>query len=302
MKCAEEKVAAFIERPDLSLSGALIYGEDSFLVGTNKRALMKSALGENAGDDLYVLTLDPARVKRDEELVHAVLTSRSLLPGRQVALLESATNEHTKSVARALEDPDPEDAFLIVVSGDLKAQSSLRKLFESSPKAIAVPSVARPPTGSDLRQRFRKRNMPAPTADALDRLVTLAGEMSWGEFESLFEKLCLYTQESGNETTVADIDACAPLDRTVQVDELVDALADGRPPRGRSPPASPGRQGNRCRYHRDPGNPPVPAHAPGGRLGTGIPRHPVRTLPPADAPLAAPGTGRALPEVESRTT
>ncbi len=227
MKCPVEKVGSFIEKPDLSLSGALIYGEDSFLVGTNKRVLLKNAVGENDGDDLYILTLDPARVKRDEELVHSVLTSRSLLPGRRVALLESATNEHTKSVARALEDPDPEDAFLIVVAGDLKTQSTLRKLFESAAKAIALPSVAKPPTVPDLRQRFRERNMPAPTADALDRLVALAGEISWGEFESLFEKLSLYMRENGNETTVADIDACAPFDRTVQVDELVDALATG---------------------------------------------------------------------------
>ena len=227
MKCPSEKVRGFVERPDLSLSAALIYGADPILVSENRRRLQRGALGEQAGDDLYLLTLDPSAVQRDAGLVHAALTSRSLLPGRQVALLEPATNAHTGSIARALEDPDPDDAFLIVVAGDLKTQSTLRKLFESASKAIALPSEAVQPTPQDLRRRFGDRKLPPPTQDALARLTTLAGEMSWGEFESLFEKLAIYLQGRTDETLLADVDACAPLDRTVQVDEIVDAVATG---------------------------------------------------------------------------
>ena len=227
MKCPAKDARNFIERPDLSLSGVLIYGPDPVLASENKRRLLQTVLGERAGDDLYVLTLDPREAQRDNEAVHAALTSRSLLPGRRVAVLDSATNAHTRSIARALEDPDPEDAFLIVVAGDLKHQSTLRKLFESAGTAMALPSEAQQPTAQDLRRRFEELGMPAPARDALERLVALAGEMSWGEFESLFQKLVLYMHGSTDAAVVADVDACAPLDRSVQIDALVDAVATG---------------------------------------------------------------------------
>ena len=227
MKCSPDEALRFIERPDLSLSGALIFGEDPVLVSEHKRRLLRSVLGDRAGDDLYLLTLDPGVAQRDEEAVHAVLTSRSLLPGRQVALLDSATNAHTKSVARALEDPDPEDAFLIVAAGDLKFQSTLRKLFDAARTAISLPAEVKQPTAQDLRRRFQESGMPAPSRDAVDRMASLSREITWGEFESLFDKLALYMHGKTDETSVADVDACAPLDRTVQLDELVDAVATG---------------------------------------------------------------------------
>ena len=227
MKCSAVQARNFVERPDLSYSAALVYGEDPILVSEYKRRLVRNALAENAGDDLYLLTLDPADTQRDAGAVHAALTSRSLLPGRQVALLTQATNKHTKAVGRALEDPDSEDAFLVVTAGDLKPQSSLLKLFETSRNAVALPSQSTPPTTQELRQRFQDRGMPPPTQDAADRLALLSRNMTWGEFESFFEKLATYLRGERSRTEIADVDACAPRDRTVQVDEIVDAVAGG---------------------------------------------------------------------------
>ncbi len=227
MRCPAEETPRFVRQPDLSLSAALIYGPDPILASENKRLLLEQAAGENAGDDMFVVTLDPSQAQRSGESVRSALTSCGLLPGRRVALLEPATNLHANSVAYALEDADPEDAFLIVVAGDLKPQSPLRKLFESSKRAIALPSEAKPPAPHEIRQRFEDRNLPPPSRNAVERLALLAGEMTWGEFEALFAKLELYLRGQTGEATVGDVDACAPVDRTVQIDELVDAVASG---------------------------------------------------------------------------
>ena len=230
MRCAADQVQAFLREPDPTLSGALIHGTDPALAAECRRRLVRSVLGDLAGDDFYQLILDPGEVQRDAGSVHAALTARTLLPGRRVALLDSATHLHTRAIARALADPDPEDAFLIVVAGELKPQSTLRKLFESADRAMAVAAEARPPEAAELRRRFAKAGLPEPTPDALDRLLAVAREMSWGEFQTLFEKLRLYVRSDAEEVSLADVDACAPPEGTVQVDQLVDAVAGGDMP------------------------------------------------------------------------
>jgi len=227
MRCAPEKVDAFVRRPDKSLCAALVYGDDPILVSDLKRRLLRGILGDNASDGMYVNNLDPATVQRSAAEVVNAVTTQSMMPGRLAAVFEAATNRHTPAISRALAEPDPNNAFLLVTASDLRYNSSLRKLFESNPGAVALPAVAPEPTPQSMLARFRELGLPPASRDAGERLLTLAKELAWGEFESFLAKLATYMHGGGKEVTVGDVDACAPQSRAVEVDALVDAAAEG---------------------------------------------------------------------------
>ncbi len=125
----------------------LVYGSDAGAITERARHVERVALKRGGGDQVLrigsdELSSDPGRVV-DEAL------SASLFGGEPVIALRVLDGRHNViGSLQPLFDRPPEAAWLVVEAGELSPSSPLRKAFESSKHAAAIPTY--PLEGGDL--------------------------------------------------------------------------------------------------------------------------------------------------------
>lgn len=225
MKLSGRDAKRLIGSPDLSLSGVLIYGEDGVEVA-HRRAKLIAAITE--GDDLRLTRLSAADVRRDPASVLDAAKARGFFAGRQAVLIEDAGDGVTEALKAALEDVEPEDAFIVATAGILPARSKLRKLFEGSKTAAAAPCYADALDRDALRELLEEAGAKSIEDDALRDLEALVRDLDTGATRDLATRLALYAMDDGGVVSAAHLVACAPRGADADVDDMLDAVADGR--------------------------------------------------------------------------
>jgi DNA polymerase III subunit delta len=153
----------------------------------------------------------------------------SLFGGAPIIRLRVTDGRH--NVAGALEpliERPPEEAWVIVEAGELRPAAPLRKLFEQSRAAAAVPCYASDPEeiAALARQVLREAGLEAEP-DALDLLAAILGADRLATRNEL-EKLALYVHGK-DHVRVEDVEAVVGENVEVRNEEVVDAalLGDG---------------------------------------------------------------------------
>jgi DNA polymerase III subunit delta len=220
-----DKADAFLAAPPVGIRLFLIYGSDQGAITERARRLEQLALKRGGGDAAIrigsdELSADPGRVA-DEAF------SASLFGGEPVIALRMLDGRHNVigAVAPLLDRP-PESAWLIVEAGDLGKTSPLRKGFEESKSAAALPTYAL--EGAKLTAFiFAAAEEAGVEIDpaALELLSeSLAGDRlaSRGELEKLF----LYVQDT-RRVTLADAEAIVGETTEAQTDHVIDSALIG---------------------------------------------------------------------------
>lgn len=220
-------IDAFVARRDKDVAAVLVYGPDLGLVRERADKIARQVCPDFK-DPFNYLELAEADLKGDPARLADEAAALSMMGGERVVRIRTtgeAATPAAKLVVEGLEKGHLKATGIVVVeAGDLAKSSALRKLFEGSRAAVALPCYADAP--ADVRAlaeeaaraeglRFEK--------DALDLLVSLLGE-DRGVSRAEIDKLILYkgpkTLRQGPATiTLEDV-------RAMLVDTISDAAGE----------------------------------------------------------------------------
>ena len=220
-----DKADAFIAAPPENMRLFLVYGSDQGAITGRARLLEQFALKRGGGDTVVrfgsdELSADPGRIA-DEAY------SASLFGGEPVIALRVLDGRHNVIGAlQPLLDRPPNSAWVIVEASDLGKTSPLRKAFEDSRSAAALPTYAL--EGANLTAFIYAAAAEAGIEiepEALELLSeTLAGDRlaSQGELEKLF----LYVHDT-RRVRLEDAAAIVGETTEAETDQVIDSALVG---------------------------------------------------------------------------
>jgi DNA polymerase-3 subunit delta len=187
------------------------------------------AVAGSLDDPFTVVRLDSADIAGDTRRLADEAYTISLTGGRRAVWLRL---EGPRNVVPALEPlfaAPPRDSVVVVEAGDLRPGHAVRKLFEGSGAAVAIACY-----GDEARdvERLARETLEAAglalDADARQALALLLGA-DRGATRAELEKLALYCQGTGR-VILADVEAVIGDASALQIDAVIDAVAEGRLP------------------------------------------------------------------------
>lgn len=232
-------IDAFVARRDPAIFAVLVYGPDLGLVRERADKIARQVCPDFK-DPFNYLELSDGDLKSEPSRLADELVAFSMIGGMRLVRIrtsgDSATAAATLVVAGLESGHLKPTGVAVIEAGDLSRTAKLRRLFESSKAAVAVPCYADAP--ADVRalavDAARAANLRFD-AEALDLLATLLGE-DRGVSRAEIDKLILFKgpedARSGFATITLD-DVKAVLVDTVSdaADEAAAAAADGAAPR-----------------------------------------------------------------------
>lgn len=217
-------VDRFLRRPDLAIRALLVYGPDQGLV-SERAGQLAAAHGAKPDDPFSLQRLDGDVVASDPARLADELFAVSMFGNNRVVRLRVGTRAVAGPIAAVLAGPAP-SAALIVEAGDLKADSPLRRAFESATAGLAIPcfvdgdaNLARV-----IDEEFRGAGL-AATEDARALLIANLGGDRLATRQEL-RKVALYCHGAGR-VTEADVAAIVGDIADVAIDAVVDAMGLG---------------------------------------------------------------------------
>lgn len=228
MKLSARDAAAYFRKPDPNAAGILIFGSDAMRVALKRQDVIKALVGPNGEEEMRLTRMTGAELRKDPALLGDAIKAQGFFPGPRVAFVEEAGDSITKAITPALADWAEGDAQIVVTAGQLNARSSLRKLFESHPRAYAAGVYDDPPGRDEVEAMIREAGVAQISRDAMDLITSYARDMPPGDLRQTIEKLGLFKLGDETEASVADVEACAPQSNEAGLDDLLNVVADLR--------------------------------------------------------------------------
>jgi DNA polymerase-3 subunit delta len=136
MKLSGGQAERFCRRPDPACPVILVHGPDEGLVRERVERLIRTVL-DDPRDPFRSSELSLDQVKSEPACLADEARSLCLLGGRRVIRLRQATDQAT-AACRNLLALNPIEALVVIDAGELAAGSSLRRLIEGAPHAVAL--------------------------------------------------------------------------------------------------------------------------------------------------------------------
>jgi DNA polymerase-3 subunit delta len=216
----------FLASPSAATRLFLVYGPDQGAVSERATQIEKTAQARDpAGGTLKRFGSD--ELSAQPGLLADEAYAGSLFGGAPIIRLRVMDGRH--NVAGAIEplfERPPEEAWLIVEAGELRPAAPLRKLFEQSKAAVAIPCYAADPkeVAALVRQVLAEAGLKAEP-DALDLLSAVLGADRLATRNEL-EKLALYARGAGT-VRLEDVEAVVGENVEVRNEEVLDAALLG---------------------------------------------------------------------------
>lgn len=228
MKLSGAAAVAYFGKPDPDAAGLLIFGQDAMRVALRRQEVILALIGPEGEAEMRLTRLQGADVRKDPAALMDAMKAQGFFPGPRVAFVEEATDTLAPAVTEALKDWRAGDAQIVVTAGGLTAKSALVKLFEAHPTARAIGIYDDPPSREEIEATLRKSGLAEIDRAAMTDLLALAKELDPGDFRQTVEKIALYKWGDATPLTSADVAAMAPTTVEAEVDDVLDAVAEGR--------------------------------------------------------------------------
>ena len=217
--------ASFIRSPDKRITSALIYGPEAALVAERARELARN-ISNMEQPEAEIIRLDDNDLSQNPDRLAIELQTRSMFAARRIVRIRAERRLRPE----VLEELIAGDlaATLIVEAGNLRPSSKLRKIFETSERAAALPCYAG--TGgrdvAPLIESELSANGVRITREARAYLMSrLESEQAMARSECA--KLATYAG-AGGEVSIEDIDTVIGDMGAGMSDALASATAAGR--------------------------------------------------------------------------
>jgi DNA polymerase-3 subunit delta len=224
VKLPAARIAAFLQLPDQAIRAVLLYGPDIGLVSERAEVLARTVCPDFK-DPFRVADLSGAILAADPARLADEAAQMSLTGGRRVIRVHDAA-DRLAGLFKGFLDAAPGDGFIVVEAGDLAGSSALRRLFDTSPRAVAIGCY--PDTPRDraavIRDTLRAHQITA-SGEATQYLVEHLGADRLLTRAEL-EKLALYAGE-GSHVELDDVRLSIEDSAALATDDAVMAAAEG---------------------------------------------------------------------------
>lgn len=214
----------FLAAPDQAVCAILLYGPDTGLASERARAAAE-AFVKRSGGDAEVIRIEESDLDQDPDRLQVELQTIPMFGGGKV-VRTTAGRKINAALFKDVFQAGPPAAGLVCEAGNLKASDALRKLFEGTAFAAAVPCYG--DEARDLSQLVKDMTAQAGLSigrDEADLLVSRLGAdraLSRGEID----KLILYC--AGRTAITADDILAIVGDATeAGLEEIAVAAANG---------------------------------------------------------------------------
>ena len=227
MKLKTNQIDPFLKKPDAAIRAVLVYGPDAGLVRERGHILSKLIVAD-LNDPFNAAHLTGEIIEADSSRLFDELNAQSLMGGDRLVRITSPAEAIASHLKEWLKSKPRGGVFVVIEAGDLGTQSALRKLFEATDNAAALPCYVEDErsVGNFIRDELRSAGLTI-SADALDLMAqSIKGDRQKARME--IEKLIVYMISSPQKTvSVLDVQqSCA--DSGVQsFDDLVYAVTGG---------------------------------------------------------------------------
>ena len=228
MKLTGTEANRYLARPDPNRAGLLIFGADAMRVALKRQEAILAMIGAAGATELRLTRMSGADLRKDAALLLDAIKSIGFFPGPRVAFLEDATDGLTETIGFALKDWRSGDAQIVVTAGGLTGKSALKTLFEKHTNAVCVGLYDEPPSRDDIEAALAKAGLTRLDREPMADLTALARALDPGDFRQLLEKIALYKYRDPTPLTQIEIAALAPATIEADVDDLINATAEGR--------------------------------------------------------------------------
>ena len=229
MKLNPRNVSNYCGKPDPSKAGLLIYGADSLRVASLLEKTTLALVGPSGKDEFRLLRLAADEVQRDGGELAAAVKSQSFFPGQRAVVVENAADGIVKAVEWAFKERAEGDAPIIVTAGMLRPASKLRKLFEGHKNAYCAPVYADQISSFEIKEAVKNAGLKRVSPSAMSDIEALGKSMSPQALRLFLDKIALYKLSDDSEVAPDDVEACASDGGEMQLDDLMNAVADGHP-------------------------------------------------------------------------
>jgi DNA polymerase-3 subunit delta len=224
VKLSAARVSAFLQRPDQAIRAVLLYGPDTGLVRERADILARTVCPD-LKDPFRVADLSGSGLAADPARLADEAAQMSLIGGRRVVRVHDATDRLTGLFAGFL-DTAPGDGFIVAEAGELPGSSALRRVFDTSPRAVAIGCYPDSPRdrAAVIRDTLRAHRITA-SGDAAQYLVEHLGSDRLLTRTEL-EKLALYAGEDSH-VELDDVRISVGDSAALATDDAVMAAAEG---------------------------------------------------------------------------
>lgn len=228
MKLTARDAAGFLSRPDPAVPGLLIFGADPMRVAEKRQRVIAALIGPEGDGEMRLTRISGADLRRDPAQAIDAMTARGFFDGPRAVLIDEATDGLTDVLAHALKEHRDGDAMLVVTAGELKSASRLRKLFEGDRRARALAVYDDPMSRADIEQALTAEGLRGLPDDTMAALIALAADLEPGDFRQTLTRIALFKLDDPAPLTPQQVADLAPLSAEAALDDLLDAVADGR--------------------------------------------------------------------------
>lgn len=217
------QTASFIRKPDPRFGAALVYGPESSLVAERVRELARS-ISKREDTPAQITRIDDRELAENPDRLAIELQTESMFAERCIVIVRAERRLRPDDLKELIEADLT--GVLIVEAGNLRPNSPLRKLFEGSDRAVALPCYA--DAGRELGPLIDHELAGAGVTLARDARPALMSRLGsdLGMARSELIKLVTYAGKGG-EIGIEEIEAVIGDMGSGVADALASAAADG---------------------------------------------------------------------------
>lgn len=228
MKLSARDANGFFARPDRSIAGILIFGEDAMRVAMKRQELVAALIGPEGETEMRFTRIPGADLRKEPALLLDAVKAQGFFPGPRAVLVEEATDGLSKIFATALDEWRDGDAQIIATAGTLTARAALRKVFEGHKSAYAAALYNDAMGRAEIEAELARAGLRDVGRDAMSALEDLARGLTPGDFRQTLEKVSLYKFGDDTPLTPDEVALSAPASVEAEIDDVFHILAEGR--------------------------------------------------------------------------
>jgi DNA polymerase-3 subunit delta len=220
-------IEPFLKKPDFSRAVILLYGPDPGLV-SERADILSEKSGVDLSDPFSLIRMDADDAASDVARIADEAHTIAMFGGKRLIRISGVTRKDlSKSVKPVLATP-PEEAIILIESGDLKKSAGLRKQIETSPAGLAIPCYQDTDAAIEqlIDQELIEKNyrISRETRALLKSMLGDNRMVSRGELK----KLALYCEGKDEITDQAIHEIVGDASKLV-MDDVIDNTATGNP-------------------------------------------------------------------------
>ena len=216
-----------LEKKGISLSHILLHGSNQSEIKEKCGEAADLLCGPAGREEMRIIKLSESILLKDPEKLYTTIKTISFFPGKQIVIIEDATDKISKTLENTLVNWTPQDATIILISNNIKPTSSLRKMVESNPSAVSTAVYDNQRNIEKIEELIETSKLIILDKDILSFLKNPVSFSSMHSFVLFLEKLKAYKFSDPSPITFKDIDLLMTEQHGPDEFELLTCLASG---------------------------------------------------------------------------